>query len=63
MTVSEPTPAKPLLRGVLHHVAFFLALAVAPFVVLAADGTRARVSVGVFAAAVAALGSSAPITA
>jgi hemolysin III len=54
VTVSEPTLAKPLLRGVLHHVAFFLALAVAPFVVLAADGTRARVSVAVFAAAVAA---------
>jgi hemolysin III len=39
---------------VLHHVAFFLALAVAPFAVLAADGTRARVSVAIFAAAVAA---------
>jgi len=51
---TEPTLAKPLLRGVLHQVAFVLALAVAPFVIYAADGTRARVSVGVFAASVAA---------
>lgn len=54
MTLSEQTLAKPLLRGVLHQLGFFVALAVAPFVVLAADGTRARVSVGVFAATVAA---------
>ena len=54
MTVSEPTLVKPLLRGVLHQTAFFVALAIAPFVVLAADGTRARVSVAVFAAAVVA---------
>jgi len=51
---TEPTLAKPLLRGVLHQVAFVLALAVAPFVIYAADGTRARVSGGVFAASVAA---------
>jgi hemolysin III len=51
---TEPTLAKPLLRGVLHQAAFVLALAVAPFVIHAADGTRARVSVGVFAASVAA---------
>jgi hemolysin III len=38
---------------VLHQVAFVFALAVAPFVILAADGTRARVAVGVFAASVA----------
>jgi len=38
----------------LHHVAFFIALAVAPFVVVFADGTRARVSAAVFAASVAA---------
>ena len=54
MSPTEPTLAKPLLRGVLHQVAFVLALAVAPFVIYAADGTRARVSVGVFAASVAA---------
>ena len=54
MSPTEPTLAKPLLRGVLHQVAFVLALAVAPFVIYAADGTRARVSVGVFATSVAA---------
>jgi len=51
---TDSTLAKPLLRGVLHQVAFVFALAVAPFVILAADGTRARVAAGVFAASVAA---------
>jgi hemolysin III len=54
VTLSEQTLVKPLLRGVLHQLAFFVAVVIAPFVVLAADGTRARVSVGVFAATVAA---------
>jgi len=54
VSVTDSTLAKPLLRGVLHQVAFVLALAVAPFVIVAADGTRARVSVGIFAASVAA---------
>jgi hemolysin III len=54
VSVTDSTLAKPLLRGVLHQVAFVFALAVAPFVILAADGTRARVAVGVFAASVAA---------
>jgi hemolysin III len=54
VSTTEPTLAKPLLRGVLHQAAFVLALAVAPFVIYAADGTRARLSVGVFAASVAA---------
>jgi hemolysin III len=53
VSVTDSTLAKPLLRGVLHQVAFVFALAVAPFVILAADGTRARVAVGVFAASVA----------
>ena len=54
MGATDSTLAKPLLRGVLHQVAFVFALAVAPFVILAADGTRARVAAGVFAASVAA---------
>lgn len=54
MGVTDSTLAKPLLRGVLHQVAFVFALAVAPFVILAADGTRARVAAGVFAASVVA---------
>ena len=49
-----PELAKPLLRGVLHQGAFFVALAVAPLLVLAADGTRAKVASGVFAASVVA---------
>ena len=46
--------AKPLLRGVLHQGAFFAALVVAPLLIVAADGTRAKVAAGVFAASVAA---------
>lgn len=52
--------AKPLLRGVLHQVSFFVALAVGALVVVFAHGTRATVSAAVFAASVAAmLGASA----
>ena len=52
--------AKPLLRGVLHQVSFFVALAVGALVVAFADGTRATVSAAIFAASVAAmLGASA----
>ena len=50
----EPILAKPLLRGVIHQGGFLAALGVAPFAVLSADGTRARVSVGIFAASVVA---------
>ena len=45
--------AKPLLRGVLHQGAFFAALAVAPVLIVLADGTRAKAASGVFAASVA----------
>jgi hemolysin III len=48
-----PELAKPLLRGVLHQGAFFAALAVGPLLILAADGTRAKVAAGVFAGSVA----------
>jgi hemolysin III len=51
---AEPILTKPLLRGVIHQGGFLAALGVAPFAVLAADGTRARVSVGIFAASVVA---------
>src|SRR5438309_8292040 len=44
---------KPLLRGVLHQAAFFIALVVAPLFVFAADGTRKRLVAAVFAGAVA----------
>lgn len=51
---------KPLLRGVLHQGAFFVALAAAPLLILAANGTRAKAAAAVFAASViACFGASA----
>jgi hemolysin III len=47
-----PELAKPVLRGVLHQGAFFVALAAAPLLVIVADGTRAKFASGVFAASV-----------
>jgi hemolysin III len=49
-----PVRAKPLLRGVLHQAAFFVSLAVAPLLIVGADGGRARFAAAVFAASVAA---------
>ena len=48
-----PEVMKPLLRGVLHQVAFFLSLAAAPFLVVGAGGTRQAVTGAVFGATVA----------
>ncbi|MFL5968286.1 MAG: hemolysin III family protein [Gaiellaceae bacterium] len=45
---------KPRLRGVLHHIAFVVALVVAPFAIVGADGRLARAGVAVFATSVAA---------
>ena len=45
---------KPRLRGVLHEGAFFVAIIVAPLLLLSADGLRTRVAAGVFAFSVAA---------
>jgi hemolysin III len=51
---------RPLLRGVLHQSAFFLAVVVGALLVVYADGTRETVAAAVFAAAVVAmLGASA----
>jgi hemolysin III len=53
-------PARPLLRGVLHQAAFFVALVVGVLLVVYSDGTRATVAAAVFASSVAAmLGASA----
>jgi hemolysin III len=54
--MAETTPAvgKPLLRGVLHQIAFFGSLLVAPLVILGADGGRARAAAAVFAGSVTA---------
>jgi hemolysin III len=43
---------KPLLRGVLHEVAFFVALVVGVLLVVYADGTRAATAAAVFAVSV-----------
>jgi hemolysin III len=52
--------AKPRLRGVLHQVAFFVALVVGVLLVVYADGARASTAAAVFAGSVAAmLGASA----
>jgi hemolysin III len=56
--VSELT--KPVLRGVLHQGAFFVALVAAPLLILAADGSRAKAAAAVFAGSViACFGASA----
>jgi hemolysin III len=49
-----PSREKPVLRGVLHQVAFFASLAAAPLLIFGADGGRARLAAAVFAGSVAA---------
>ena len=59
---SAPVPpkVKPRLRGVLHEVAFFVALIVGVLLVIYADGARASTAAAVFAGSVVAmLGASA----
>ena len=46
--------ARPLLRGVLHEVAFWIAVVAGPLLIAAADGRRERFSSAVFAASVVA---------
>jgi hemolysin III len=62
--MAGPVPAgvlaKPRLRGVLHQAAFWISLAVAPLLILGADGARRRLAAAVFATSVVAcFGSSA----
>src|SRR3989454_10495490 len=45
---------KPKLRGVLHQGAFFIAVALAPLLIVGADGGRRRLAAAVFAGSVAA---------
>src|SRR5439155_15252171 len=50
----------PRLRGVLHEIAFFVALVVGALLIAGADGARASAAAGVFAGSVAVmLGASA----
>jgi hemolysin III len=59
-SAAVPPKVKPRLRGVLHEVAFFVALVVGVLLVIFADGTRASVAAAVFAGSVVAmLGASA----
>jgi hemolysin III len=51
----EAALAKPLLRGWLHLVCFFLAIPAGVAVILLADGTRARVGAAVYAVGMVAL--------
>jgi hemolysin III len=50
----EVEPEKPKLRGVLHQVAFFIAVVIAPILIVGANAGRARASAAVFAASVVA---------
>jgi hemolysin III len=52
--VSTPERVKPKLRGVFHELGFYLALAVAPALILTTDDGRARTAAAVFAGCVAA---------
>jgi len=52
--LAPPQRDKPKLRGVLHQAAFVIALALAPFMIIAADGGRPRLAAAVFAGSVAA---------
>ena len=46
-------PLKPLLRGVIHQIAFFASLGVGALLIMAADGPRRQLAAAVFAASVA----------
>jgi hemolysin III len=49
-----PVPEKPLLRGVLHQVAFLVSLVVGTLLIVGADGDSRHVAAAVFAGSVAA---------
>jgi hemolysin III len=51
----EAVLAKPVLRGWLHLVCFFLAIPAGVAVILLADGTRARIGATVYAVGMVAL--------
>ena len=60
MTSTPPAPVKPMLRGVSHQVAFFIALIAGAALFVAATGTAAKVACAIYAVSVAnLLGTSA----
>jgi hemolysin III len=52
--VTSPALAKPVLRGVLHQVAFSLSLVVGTLLIVGSDGARRQAAAAVFAGSVAA---------
>jgi hemolysin III len=60
MSAGVPLKVKPLLRGVLHEAAFFIALVVGVLLVIYADGVRATLAAAAFGGSVVTmLGASA----
>jgi hemolysin III len=55
MPPGAPAPVKPLLRGVLHELAFVVAVALGVVLIQDADGLRPRVAAIAFAVSVAAM--------
>jgi hemolysin III len=53
LSAPAPPKVKPLLRGVLHEAAFFVALVVGVLLVIYAEGPRASTAAAVFAGSVA----------
>jgi hemolysin III len=53
--IADALPVKPRLRGVFHQYAFFVSLAFAVGLILAASDGRARLAASIYAAAVSAL--------
>src|SRR5207253_3331674 len=51
---SQPVPAKPLLRGVLHQAAFTVSLVVGTLLIVGAEGARRHAAAAVFAGSVVA---------
>jgi hemolysin III len=50
----DAPPLKPLLRGVIHQIAFVASLGVGALLIVASDGARRQLAAAVFAASVAA---------
>jgi hemolysin III len=53
LNVASPPLARPLLRGVLHQIAFFVSVVVGALLIAASDGPRREFAASVFAASVA----------
>jgi hemolysin III len=53
LNLASPPLVKPLLRGVLHQIAFFVSLVVGALLIAGADGERRQFAAAVFAASVA----------